>query len=70
MLLNSLQTTAECFFESISFSVSLTILFSALSSFLQEAVKGIIAGGLDIVSVTDITPTPHNGPKPKKARRL
>lgn len=67
-----LQLIADCprvFFESISFSVSSIILFSALSS-LQEAVKGVIAGGLDIVSVTDITPTPHNGPKPKKARRL
>lgn len=35
-----------------------------------EAVKGLVAGGLDIVSVTDVTPIPHNGPKPKKQRRL
>jgi len=35
-----------------------------------EAVKGLVTAGLDIVSVTDITPVPHNGPKPKKQRRL
>ena len=37
---------------------------------LQEAVKGLIASGMDIVSLTDVTPIPHNGPKPKKQRRL
>jgi len=36
----------------------------------QEAVKGLIASGMDIVSLTDVTPIPHNGPKPKKQRRL
>jgi len=36
----------------------------------QDAVKGLIASGMDIVSITDVTPTPHNGPKPKKQRRL
>lgn len=38
--------------------------------FLQEAVKGLIAAGMDIVSLTDVTPIPHNGRKPKKQRRL
>ena len=35
-----------------------------------EAVKGLVLGGMDIISVTDVTPIPHNGPKPKKQRRL
>jgi len=36
----------------------------------HEAVKGLIESGLKIASFTDTTPTPHNGPKPRKARRL
>ena len=36
----------------------------------QSCVKGLVTGGLDIVSITDITPMPHNGPRPKKQRRL
>lgn len=35
-----------------------------------ECVKGLVDAGMDIVSITDITPVPHNGPRPKKQRRL
>ena len=36
----------------------------------RDSVVGLSEGGLNIVSLTDVTPTPHNGPKPRKARRL
>jgi len=36
----------------------------------NDAVKGLTLGGIEIVSVTDITPVPFNGPKAKKARRI
>lgn len=36
----------------------------------QASIKGLQMGGLDIVSITDVTPTPHNGCRPRKARRL
>ena len=46
------------------------VLIKGIGQGRQTAVKGLMAGGLDIVSVTDITPVPHNGCRPKKARRL
>jgi len=36
----------------------------------QGAVNGIESAGVQIVSVTDVTPVPHNGCKPRKTRRL
>ena len=36
----------------------------------QASIKGMEDGGLDIVSITDVTPVPHNGCRPRKARRL
>ena len=36
----------------------------------QASVKGLEVGGLDILSVTDVTPVPHNGCRPRKVRRM
>ncbi|XP_072166654.1 small ribosomal subunit protein uS11m-like isoform X1 [Diadema setosum] len=36
----------------------------------QSSIKGLQMGGLDVVSITDNTPVPHNGCRPRKARRL
>ncbi|XP_074522633.1 small ribosomal subunit protein uS11m [Halichoeres trimaculatus] len=33
------------------------------------AIKGLTMGGLEVVSITDNTPVPHNGCRPRKARR-
>ncbi|XP_013871020.1 small ribosomal subunit protein uS11m [Austrofundulus limnaeus] len=35
-----------------------------------SAIKGLAMGGLEVVSITDNTPLPHNGCRPRKARRL
>eukprot|EP01137_Pigoraptor_chileana_P032000 Opistho-2@20691 len=35
-----------------------------------SCVRGIQSAGIRIVSVTDVTPIPHNGCRPKKTRRL
>lgn len=37
---------------------------------LQSAIKGLTMGGLEVISITDNTPVPHNGCRPRKARRL
>ncbi|TNM90459.1 hypothetical protein fugu_002748 [Takifugu bimaculatus] len=37
---------------------------------LQSAIKGLTMGGLEVVSITDNTPVPHNGCRPRKARRM
>ncbi|XP_004712878.1 28S ribosomal protein S11, mitochondrial-like [Echinops telfairi] len=34
------------------------------------AIKGLAMGGLEVISITDNTPIPHNGCRPRKARRL
>ncbi|XP_004693034.1 PREDICTED: 28S ribosomal protein S11, mitochondrial [Condylura cristata] len=35
-----------------------------------SAIKGLTMGGLEVISLTDNTPIPHNGCRPRKARRL
>ncbi|XP_037688926.1 28S ribosomal protein S11, mitochondrial [Choloepus didactylus] len=35
-----------------------------------SAIKGLTLGGLEVISITDNTPIPHNGCRPRKARRL
>ncbi|KYO21068.1 small ribosomal subunit protein uS11m [Alligator mississippiensis] len=34
------------------------------------AIQGLTMGGLEIISITDNTPIPHNGCRPRKARRI
>ena len=36
----------------------------------ESAVRGIAATGLDITSLKDVTPVPHNGCRPPKRRRV
>ncbi|XP_067827509.1 28S ribosomal protein S11, mitochondrial isoform X2 [Heptranchias perlo] len=36
----------------------------------MSAIKGLSMGGLQVVSITDNTPIPHNGCRPRKARRM
>ena len=36
----------------------------------ESAVRGIAAAGLEISSIKDITPVPHNGCRPPKRRRV
>lgn len=49
--------------------VSGTMAFCCSFS-LQSAIKGLTMGGLEVISITDNTPIPHNGCRPRKARRL
>ncbi|XP_061748198.1 28S ribosomal protein S11, mitochondrial isoform X2 [Nerophis ophidion] len=35
-----------------------------------SAIEGLTMGGLEVVSITDNTPVPHNGCRPRKARRI
>lgn len=36
----------------------------------DSGLRAVRSGGLSIMSITDITPIPHNGPKAKKKRRV
>lgn len=36
----------------------------------EAAVRALAANGLNITQIKDITPVPHNGPRPRKVRRV
>lgn len=36
----------------------------------EQAIRGLVSSGLDIISLNDVTPLPHNGCRKKKARRV
>jgi len=36
----------------------------------EQAVRGLHSNGVDIESITDVTPVPHNGCRPRKSRRV
>ncbi|MDP1710669.1 MAG: 30S ribosomal protein S11 [candidate division WWE3 bacterium] len=36
----------------------------------DSAIKALKVGGLGVTSITDVTPIPHNGPRPKNRRRV
>ena len=36
----------------------------------ESAVRAVQAIGIDVSSIKDVTPIPHNGCRPKKARRV
>ena len=45
-------------------------LIKGVGSGREPLVRAFIAPGIDLLSVTDQTPVPHNGPKAKKPRRV
>ena len=46
------------------------VYVKGIGSGRESAVRGLVGQGLNIIAIKDITPTPHNGPKPPKPRRV
>jgi len=46
------------------------VLVKGVGSGRESAIRSLAARGLDIASIKDITPIPHNGCRPPKARRV
>ena len=46
------------------------VFVRGIGSGRESAIRSLAGHGLDIVSVKDITPIPHNGCRPPKARRV
>ncbi|MEA2098034.1 MAG: 30S ribosomal protein S11 [Patescibacteria group bacterium] len=46
------------------------VFVKGIGSGRESAVRAIVANSIDIVSITDITPIPHNGCRPPKPRRV
>jgi small subunit ribosomal protein S11 len=36
----------------------------------DSSVRSFVNQGFDVLGIHDVTPIPHNGPKPKKVRRI
>ncbi len=46
------------------------VFIKGVGSGREQAVRGLQAGGIDIKSITDMTPVAHNGCRPRKSRRV
>lgn len=46
------------------------VLVKGIGSGRESAIRSLSARGLDIVSIKDVTPIPHNGCRPRKVRRV
>lgn len=46
------------------------VFVKGIGSGRESAVRSFASHGLNIISIKDITPIPHNGPRPKKVRRV
>ena len=49
---------------------NIEVLVKGIGAGRESAVRTLIAQGLNVVSIKDITPIPHNGCRPKKVRRV
>ena len=48
----------------------IAVFIKGIGSGRESAIRSLAAKGLEITSITDITPIPHNGCRPKKVRRV
>ncbi len=48
----------------------ISVIVKGVGSGRESAIRGFITKGFIINSIKDTTPVPHNGPKPKKPRRV
>lgn len=47
-----------------------SVVVKGVGSGRESGIRGFISKGINITSIKDATPIPHNGPKPKKPRRV
>jgi small subunit ribosomal protein S11 len=48
----------------------IAVIVKGVGSGRESGIRGFISKGINISSIKDATPVPHNGPKPKKPRRV
>ena len=46
------------------------VVVKGVGSGREPVIRAFMAYGIEITSIKDVTPVPHNGPKPKKPRRV
>ena len=47
-----------------------TVYVKGVGSGRDQAVRGLVSKGLNLVAIHDVTPVPHNGCRKKKSRRV
>ncbi|MEK7134908.1 MAG: 30S ribosomal protein S11 [Patescibacteria group bacterium] len=50
--------------------IEVEVFVTGIGSGRESVVRSLANHGLNIVSIKDTTPIPHNGPRPKKVRRV
>ncbi|MFA6341101.1 MAG: 30S ribosomal protein S11 [Candidatus Paceibacterota bacterium] len=57
--------------KAIAFGLKeIDVVVKGVGSGRESAIRGFISKGINITNIKDETPVPHNGPKPKKPRRV
>lgn len=51
-------------------TTELDVVVKGVGSGRDSAVRSLLNQGFNINSIKDVTPVPHNGPRPKKTRRV
>jgi small subunit ribosomal protein S11 len=46
------------------------VVVRGVGSGRESVIRSFAAKGVDILSIKDATPVPHNGPRPRKPRRV
>ena len=46
------------------------VFVSGIGSGRESSIRSLNANGIEVLSIKDITPIPHNGPRPPKVRRI
>lgn len=49
---------------------SVAVVVKGVGAGRESSIRAVSSKGIDIASIRDVTPVPHNGPKPKKPRRI
>ncbi len=47
----------------------INVYVKGIGSGREQAIRGLVSSGLNLISINDLTPTPHNGCRKKKQRR-
>ena len=50
--------------------VNVAVFLNGVSSARDSALRSLANHGFNIISIKDVTPVPHNGPRPAKVRRV
>ena len=50
--------------------IEVDVIVAGVGAGRDSAIRSLVNAGFNILSIRDVTPIPHNGPKPVKVRRI